>query len=283
MSVWEQVRTGSSVEIDDVDVRVTERQGHAREIAASAEGYDVLAAVGGDGTVSEVLSGVLDRPDRNQKVAIIPAGTGNDIARNLGIHSPDEGIDAMQGGRVRVVDLIRVEATHEGRLVHRYAFLSSSVGFCSIRHLRPWMKRLLGATGAYYLAAFIEIAAYRPPEMKVVSGREQHSGAFSIVVIGNVEYTSGGSMRLAPGARFDDGELDVSIIPYRSRLTMLTTLPKVASGRHIDESDVRYFGATNVRIESDTPLFIEVDGDLFGTTPASFAVCPKVASILGPP
>ena len=88
-------------------------------------------------------------------------------------------------------------------------------------------------------------------------------------------------MRIAPGARTDDGELNITIFPVKSKLRMITRLlPKVATGEHIQEPGVSYFPAKSVEIDSDPPAILELDGDIFGTTPATFTVCPGALRVL---
>jgi diacylglycerol kinase (ATP) len=283
VKVWERVQATWSDPIAPEDVHVTERQGHAREIAAAAEGYDILAAIGGDGTVGEVMTGILSQQEPHPNLAIIPAGTGNDIARNLGILSFEDAVDALHGNHSRSVDLIRVECQVEGSTVHRYAFLTANAGFSANTAIRPWMKRLLGPTGAYYLATVLQIITYKAPHITALWDEHEYSGEAWMVIVANVERTSGGSMCLAPGAHFDDGELNVSIIPFQSKLREVATiLPKVASGGHVEEPSVMYFPAKGITVKSDPPVVLDVDGDIFGTTPATFAVCPRAVRVLCP-
>jgi diacylglycerol kinase (ATP) len=283
LRVWEQFQSVWSGKIATEDVHFTERQGHAREIAAATEGYDVLAAVGGDGTVGEIMSGVLDRAEPHPKLAIIPAGTGNDIARNLGAFPFDVALDALRGDHSRSVDLIRIDCQVDGSAAHRYAFLTANAGFSANTVVRPWMKRILGPTGAYYLATVLQIITYKAPRMTARWEEQEYSGAAWMVIVANVERTSGGSMCLAPGAKFDDGELNVSIIPFKSKLREVPTmLPKVASGGHVEEPSVRYFPTKRITVESDPPAVLDVDGDIFGTTPATFAVSPRAVRVLCP-
>ena len=90
-------------------------------------------------------------------------------------------------------------------------------------------------------------------------------------------------MCLAPGARYDDGEMHVAVIPYRSKFAMVSkTLPKVASGEYVKEPGVLYFSTKRIEVESDPPGLIEIDGDLFGMTPATFTVCPEAVQVLCP-
>jgi diacylglycerol kinase (ATP) len=104
-----------------------------------------------------------------------------------------------------------------------------------------------------------------------------------MVIVGNAEYSSGGSMRVAPEARIDDGELNITVYPVKSKFRMITRLlPKVATGEHINEPGVSYFSAKKIEIHSDPPAILDFDGDLFGTTPATFTVCPRILEILTP-
>ena len=283
IEVWERVRTESPAPIPDVDVRFTERQGHARELARVAGNYDIVAAVGGDGTVGEVMSGLMERPEPRPKLAIIPAGTGNDIGRNLGILTFEDAMAALHAGHTRRIDLVRVDCRVDGHQAHRHSFLAANVGFSSIPMVKPWMKRFLGPRGAYYLGTILQVLTYRPPSMTVRWGGKEHSHRTWMVIVGNVERTAGGSMRLAPGARLDDGKMHTSIIPARGKWNLLTKMmPQIAAGAHVKEPDVLYFQAREVEVDCDPPGLIEIDGDLFGGTPARFSICPQAVQVLCP-
>ncbi len=146
---WEKFRALWPDEIEAEHAIVTKKLGHALEIATSADGYDVLAAVGGDGTVGEIMSGIMDCEGPKPALAIVPAGTGNDIARNVGIGSVEDSVRVLRECRPRGFDLIRIDCQNDGQPEHRHAFLHGIVGFSSIPMVKPWMKRLLGPTGAY--------------------------------------------------------------------------------------------------------------------------------------
>lgn len=283
IKTWERVQSELSSTVDPKDVHFTARQGHARQIATAAEGYDVYAAVGGDGTVGEVLSGIMAHEKPRPKLAIVPAGTGNDIARNLGITSLDKAARAFHGDHVRDVDLIRIDCQVESGPAHRYAFLMGNVGFSALPMIRPWMKRFLGPKGAYYLGTILQIIAYQAPNMTVRWENQEFRGRAIIVIVANVERTAGGSMCVAPGAECDDGMLSTSIVPLRSKFDMMThTLPKLASGDHIHEPGVSYFSAERIELKSQPDAIVEIDGDLFGKTPGTFTLCPKAVQILCP-
>lgn len=146
------------------------------------------------------------------------------------------------------------------------------------------MKRLLDAKNAYYLATFLQILTYRAPHMTVHSGNKTFKDRMYIVIAGNAEYAGGGGVRMSPDALTDDGLLNITVIPSRSRLNVITRLfPRIASGKHIHEPGVSYFTGKQVKVHSDPPAVLEVDGDLFGTTPATFTLCEHAIQILCPP
>lgn len=266
------------------DQVITTGPGHAREIAASAKDRRILAAVGGDGTVGEMISGIMERPEPRPALAVIPAGTGNDIARIAGIGSIDDAAAAMRGGTTRKFDLFRVDCMLDGQPTHSYAFLASYVGFSvvSSRTLKPWMKRLLGAKKAYYLATILGILRYRLPNMTLRCGDRSHKGRTWMVIVGNVDRIGGGSMCVAPGASPDDGVLNVSIIASMSKAAILRKLPGLATGAHINEPEVSYFPGEKIEVTSDPPASVEVDGDVCGITPVTYTICPKAIEIITP-
>jgi diacylglycerol kinase (ATP) len=282
LATWKRFQELWKEPIAADDFVVTQRAGEAREIAARDSDHSVLAAVGGDGTVGEVMTGMLQRPGDLPRVGIIPAGTGNDIARAAGILSIEDSIAALQREQDRAFDVVRVEYQAEGRGEQRYAFLQAIAGFSSIPMIRPWMKRLLGPTGAYYLATLIQTLVFRAPSMSVDAGEKAYSGRTLIVIAGNAEWGAGGSMRLSPGARPDDGVLNVTIVPARSRIGMLGMFSKIATGAHVHAPGVLYFQASEVRVESEPPALLDLDGDLFGMTPATFTVLPSAVRIVCP-
>jgi diacylglycerol kinase (ATP) len=283
VKAWKAFQESWSDAIAPEHVIVTEGPGHAREIATSADGYDTFATIGGDGTVGEVISGIMDRGEPDLRIAIIPAGTGNDIGRHVGIRSEADATDALRSDCSRRFDIIRVDSQVNGQAARRYGFLTGAVGFSSIPKIRPWMKRLLGPAGAYYLATVLQILVHQPTNMTMRTEGRERSGRTWLILARNVESTAGGSMRLAPGARSDDGEPKISVFPWGSRISMPTRLmPKIASGEHINEPDVDYFSDRKIEIESDPAAIVELDGDLCGWTPATITVCPSAVRIMTP-
>jgi diacylglycerol kinase (ATP) len=282
-NVWEKFKALCPTPIHPEQVIFTERPGHARTLATTTEGYAVMAVVGGDGTVGEVISGLMDRQDPRPAIAIIPGGTGNDIAKNLGIFSIEDSVQALTHGRSCPTDVIQVDCLTEGKPARQHAILFGAVGFCASPMIQPWMKRVLGPVGAYYLGSLLQVIAYKPPRMTACWDQDEQRGLIWSIVIGNAEKAAGGSMCLAPGALTDDGELNISIIPAKPKWDMVTQiLPKISTGAHTGLPDVSYFPEKRIEITSEPPALIDLDGDVHGTTPATFTVCPQAVEILTP-
>lgn len=276
-------------------VQWSARAGHAQQLAREMPECECLVAVGGDGTVREVVSGLMERkPEERPLLAIVPCGTGNDVARALGITSLEGAVEALENGKGRACDVMRVEASPHAKGARKEGgeqevdrlscdgLLMANVGFTANEILRPWMKRTLGARGGYYLAVVLEALRYRAPRLRLEVDGETHEGRLWMAAIGNVEKVGGGSMQIAPGAGIDDGKLHLTLVPARSRGVMLgKVLPKVASGEHLGEPGVRYLEVQEIRIESEPPVRLDVDGDLFGWTPARVWLEPGALQVLG--
>jgi len=278
LKAWDIFKNLWGQKIDDKDVIFTKRPLHAIEIASSAKGYDTIAAVGGDGTVNEVIEGIF-KNNSKPALAIIPAGTGNDICKNVGIRSVNDAVKALREKYIKKYDLI-VSENEDGK---KYAFLHSNFGFSAIHRIKPWMKRILGPTLAYYLATFIEIVLFRPWDMTLEWDNKKFSGNVIIVIIANVEKTAGGSMVVGPGATPTDGKMTVTIVPYRSKYDCLVNkFPKTPTGEIVNEPDVKFFQTEKLSIKSTPESEMDIDGDLFGCTPAIVKILPLSVGIISP-
>jgi YegS/Rv2252/BmrU family lipid kinase len=280
---WDAYVPACGDAVDTSQLAVTERPGHARELAAGAVDVDVVVAVGGDGTVGEVMSGLMDRPEPRPLLGIVPAGTGNDIARDLGIRSVTDAVAALRTPRARPVDLVRADLTRDGQPFHQYGYLFGLVGFSATPMLKPWMKRFLGAAGAYYLATLLQYLVYQPPRMTVRVDGQAFEGRFWMVIVGNAERSGGGSMRLAPGARTDDGLGDVTIMEARAKPRMLVDLlPKIPAGEHVGAPGVHYLPGRTIAVTTSPPVIVDLDGDAVGTTPVTFTVVEHALRAMAP-
>ena len=247
-------------------VFVTERRGHARELAAAARarGDDPVIAWGGDGTVNEVASALAFGPTA---LGIVPAGSGNGLARELGIdRRPDRALAtaaaaARSGGRV-------IDA---GELGGRLFFNVAGVGFDA--HVAACFDRdLSGHRGLLGYARIVcrELARYRPSGYRVSTGQSTFAGPALLVTLANSPQFGNGA-RIAPGARVDDGRLDLVIFQEASRARTLLALPRLFAGGLGRLSGVSIEPVERVVIEGEAPLTAHVDGEPFSAGPTLHA------------
>jgi YegS/Rv2252/BmrU family lipid kinase len=253
----------------------------ARNLAATA---DVMVAIGGDGTVSEVASGLL-QSRAAACLAILPFGTGNDIASQVGVRTLAQAMDLLAHGQPRLMDAIEVQYLDETGPTIRHALCFASIGFAGelLRQTTPAIKRWFGQRCCYSVGFLRALATYRPPQVRVQTEAAAFAGRWLHICAGNLERAGGGAMRLSPGARCDDGQLDICLIEAMSRLATAWHFPKLLRGTFVGHPRVRYFPGTQLVLETNHPVPLQLDGDLIGTTPARFCLQPARLPVLIPP
>ncbi len=272
--------TSHGVQADHV---ITERSGHAISLAREASrSYDVIAAVGGDGTVNEVASGILLAGEAKTALAVIPFGTGNDAAQLLGIRSLEDAVNALASGTTRTIDAIEVRCHDAGKEVTRYALLYAAVGFAGelLKCTTPAVKRLFGPRYCYSVGFFRALLGFRSPKMRVRCDEREFNGGMFLVSAGNAEIVGAGTMRLSPGAKVDDGKLNVNIFQAVGPLEAAWRFSQVLRGTHTTHPKVRYFEASVVAVECEPEAEVQMDGERFGRTPAAFQVRPRAIRVM---
>ena len=283
---WPAIEAELTARLGAFKPHVTQAPGHAPELArgALAEGARRIVAVGGDGTVNEVLNGLLDSSGRlsasDTVLCPVPAGTANELCRALGhLADPKRAYDAAASDATRAIDLLRVRCTGlDGRPVERFGYLIVSIGAAAtISHRTSqsrWAKKLGGI--AYFLMTPPVTLGYRNRAVAItVDGVAQGTRPIFTAMVANTE-NGGGGMKLVPGARFDDGILDLIEMGDIPPLAMLTTvLPKVYSGGHIRHPKVRMSRGTSFRFESAVDTLVDVDGETVGRLPLDVSVIPR--------
>jgi len=263
---------------------VTTAPGDACRIArARAADYELVVTVGGDGTVFEVLNGIIESGSSHTALGMVPFGTGNDVASAVGIYNEAEALQAAEKGQSRPVDLIRINCRVNGAAVVRHAMLFASVGITSelVTRTTPRLKRLCGQRLAYIVGLLFALRRYSTPIMKITCDGQTVEKQFIFACASNGE-TFGGGMRIAPGALLDDGKLNTNLIESIRPWEALRHLPKLLTGAHVTHPKVSYKLASDLVIETEPPIEVAADGDLIGYTPARFQVRPRALTVLVP-
>lgn len=254
-------------------IYLTEKEGQAKELAlcATEEGSQAVIAVGGDGTVSEVINGIAEK---KVKFGLIPAGTADVFAHEMEIptHRFLKACDIIIQGKTKKIDL--------GKANGRYFVLMVGVGFDAqvISEVRPEIKRLL-KDAAYPLTGIKTLLTYKPSLIRVELDSRVIQGYF--VVIGNARYYAG-RFSVAKEAQINDGLLDVCIFTGKTAASFVKYVKNVIVGTHLKLSDVKYCRAKKIAVTSDEPVFVQADGEVIGKTPMKLLVLPQALEVLVP-
>ena len=258
----------------EYEIRYTEHAGHATELARAAveSGSRFLVAVGGDGTVHEVVNGMITddksvNPDA--VVGVVAAGTGSDFIKTFGIPAmAGHAVAHLDGPESFSIDIGKITYDHDGERAVRYFPNIAEVGLGAevvARALR--LPRWLGPT--VYLAAFwLTIRRHKPARVDVDLVDRRYEGPMNNLVVANGQFFGGG-MKIAPKAAPTDGLLDIQVEHARKR-EAIAIMPKVFKGEHLPHPDILEAKRVKVSIASERPLRVEADGELLGYTPATF-------------
>ena len=240
----------------------------AREAAAA--GAPLVVAVGGDGTLNEVVNGVRAAGGR-MPVGAVLTGRGRDACRNFGVpRDPSAAVRALVDGRDRSFDLGRAEWA-DGR--RRWFTIAAGAGFDAAVARRAQSVRARG-TLPYLLTVIASVHLHRPmPAVLELDGVAAPAAPITAVVAANGRWFGGGMM-IAPDADPADGAFDVVVLGALGRLELLRWLPTIYSGRHLRNPRVAVHRARRVAIGGPVPLPMHLDGEPVGSTPVVLTVEP---------
>jgi len=255
------------------EIWCTERPGHATELAekAAKEGYRLVIAAGGDGTVEEVAEGLVNT---DVVLGVLPQGSVMNIARMLGIpRELDAAADVIKEGRVARIDIGRastgarsgyfIEAAGVGIDAGLFAYFNQIDGG-NWRSLKPLIKFMW---------------RYRPRRIVLrLDGRPYRFYAM-MVSVANGPYV-GAALTVAPEARLDDHRFDVEVFTRFGKFELLRHLLSIAWGRRAYNPKVKHFQAATVEIRPDSPMMVHADSSPLATTPARFEVLPAALSVI---
>jgi YegS/Rv2252/BmrU family lipid kinase len=265
----------------------TEWPGHAEILAARArrEGFDRVVAVGGDGTLLEVVNGLWWEPRGPlPSVGVVPFGTGCDYVRSfdLGRGLRDKVMTALGEATLAVsLGLVRLQG-YDGQPRPRVFINVLGLGFDAqvIAGFRQQRLRWPGKAG-YFLSGFKELGRLTHHRITgSLDGRPLETNAM-LVAIGLGRYFGGGLM-ITPGASPQAGQFQVVLAQKLSRLELLGLLPGLYSGQHLNHPRITAAFASRITIHADPPAEVEAEGELEGLTPIEVAIIPQALRIAAP-
>jgi YegS/Rv2252/BmrU family lipid kinase len=237
---------------------------HATELARQAgeQGYEMVIAMGGDGTVHEVVNGLMLLPaERRPILGVVPVGSGNDFAHSIGIPPrSDHALARALNGEPSSVD-IGLMTDENGR--QEYFDNTVGIGFDAVVTIRSHKLPLLRGF-AMYLTAVLQtiLLNHQPVNMKITTETQSWEQSSLMTVLCNGPREGGGFM-VAPEAKNDDGILHFTLIAGCSRLTMFRLVPEVMSGTHGRFPQVKMGHCRKFSLTADRPLYIHADGEIY--------------------
>jgi diacylglycerol kinase (ATP) len=278
---WNAIQEILRAENFEYDFALTERRGHASELARAAldAGHELIVAVGGDGTLNEVVNGMMrDGKAINPRAAlgVITSGTGEDFVRTSGL--PRDSLASARhlahANASRVIDIGEIVYRADGTETHRYFANVVGMGFDGevIERTERGGKRASG-TIPYLTTLVTTIFSYQNKDVTLKIDDQTIQGRMNSVIACNGQYFGGG-MRVGPNATLDDGKLDVIVLGDFTVAEVLMNTPKIYNGTHLTHPKVSEYRGTTVSVESKQRMLIEADGELLGEGPATFRVFP---------
>ncbi len=265
----------------DYELVVTEGPNHGTELAreAALAGFSPIVSAGGDGSVSEVLNGLMQAAGKDVAgpLGVIPLGSADDFADMLGLEKEVEAAcRRILAGHTRTIDV--------GCVNGRYFDNNSAVGLePMVTITQAAMKRIQG-TLRYILAALKTILSHQPWQMRLAWDDGEYEGPIALVSVGNTRRT-GGAFWMTPRAEMDDGYLDFVFAGGLGRLKLLRLLPTTFDGSHVEHPAVTYLRTTRLTIECDPPTPIQADGELvdLSATRIEYTILPHRLRVIAPP
>lgn len=269
-SPLEEILRGLSQPFVDLTVHLTSGPGDATNVAsqASRDGFDLVVAAGGDGSLNEVANGLVGS---DIELGLIPVGTENVLARELGIPlSPTLACQHLLGALPRKIDV--------GKVNGRYFVCFAGIGFdAHVAHrLSPERKKTMGAAG-YVLTSIEKIAGYRKEEraVTVIADGQEICSSYWMILVSNIQ-NYGGGLKPAPQASLEDGLLDLCIYPKVGYPATAWQMLSTAQGKHLKLPGMLYLQAKQIELVTDPVEQVQLDGDPWtGTTPLHFEVVPR--------
>lgn len=284
---WDTISSLLKREELPFSVKFTERKGHAiiYTLEGIAAGYRKIITVGGDGTLNEVVNGVFTNNScltTDITLALIPVGTGNDWGRMFGIPLDyEKAVKIIRDNKMLLHDVGLISYYNGSEKENRYFINIAGLGFESVVVRKTNLQKDKGRGGKliYFYNLLTSLLSYINTKAEIIiDGEIIHADVFS-VNIGNGRYCGGG-MRQTPNALPNDGLLDVTIINGMGKFEIIRNLKILYDGTILKHPKIDGYKCKNIKVSSDSIIYIEADGESLGHTPAEFSIIPAGINIV---
>jgi len=274
----------SEFEKNQLQIKIIESEykGHIESIlnTYSIEDYYFCCIIGGDGSFHEAVNGLMKRSD-NLKVplCLVPAGSGNSLARDLGILDLKIAINSIINGKKLSVDISKIDCDNQ----RIYTFNIAGWGMVATVGINAERFRWLG-TSRYTILSIFEIIFKKTNSANIVyydkdNKKHELNDNFMFAVLCNTIHTGKG-MKIAPKAKLNDGLIDLVLIKDASRLKLLRLMSKLFSGKHIYDDIVEYVQLSKFELKTHVTSQLNIDGEIKGSAPFELSVIPQAIEII---
>jgi len=283
------VMTGLRSGLGDIDLQVqqtsspTDAKARVKAVAArlldnlDESNPPALIMMGGDGMVSLALNVVANTPVR---LGVIPAGTGNDFSRGMGLPlTPEGAVAGIVAGLEHSVDLMRLDGQLLGGATTRWVGSVLSTGYDSLVNLRTNRRTVNFGSLSYGIDALIELARFEPMNYRLTIDGVRRDELAMLIDVGNAGYIGGG-MHILPTADATDGLLDITILHPVSRVALMRLLPQTYNGSFVNDPCVEMLRAHTVTVDGDR-MYGMADGEEVGGMPIDCTVVPNALWLMG--
>jgi len=276
----------------EADVRATDAPRAAASLAHQAveAGSTRIVASGGDGTVHEVVNGIMAAPASRRPefvLGILPAGRCNDLAHALGLPAtPDAAIMGLLHHQTQTLDLGHVAGCDSVGQAGRGGYFITVATFGFDSEVAEFVAdgrapAILGASGAYLYGAAVTLRSYAWPDATVRGDFGTFRGQLLLAAVGNTS-RYGGRIRITPDARPDDGRLDLCLVRRMPKWEILRMLPRAISGSHVGHPAVAYHRVRQVQLAADRNVGVWGDGEFMARPPVTITVVPQALRVMRP-
>lgn len=287
---WKRLEPRLFHKLGAIEVTFTSAPGEATGLTRKAllEGFQRIIAVGGDGTVNEVVNGFFDEQGAalsQSKLSLLMMGTGGDLSKSLGTATDfEESLNIIVRDRIKPIDIGRLLCcSHDGQERARYFINITSFGMggeVDIRVNEAKYVKLLGGKTAYYWAALRTLLVYKNKLVRIiVDDHFDETLSLKNAAVANGQYFGGG-MWIAPTALMDDGLFDLIILGDIGLISLFVHSRKFYNGSHLDLPGIIHLRGRRIEARSSSKVLLDVDGDPFGCLPAIFEILPGAINLV---
>ena len=256
-----------------IDVIETCYAGHAQDIANQIDlnKYDGLLAIGGDGTLNEVINGMLTRNDQKKiTIGIIPGGSGNSFMHDLKLTDPIKAAKAIINNKITSLDVASIKLNH----IKKYSINMIGWGMVTEVGEKAEKYRWLGPS-RYTIFSALEVIRKKNRKATLIINDKIIENNFTFIIACNSIHVGKG-MQMAPKAKLNDGLIDLIVVKGNvTRNRLLKVLPKLFKGTHLNEPEVEYFQTNHFSLITKNKEALNIDGEILGTTPIEVKILPR--------